>query len=49
MTNGEGLTLVRSDIMEEAGVGAKQNNSRVRVAKGNLEERGSREESARHC
>lgn len=48
MTNGEGLTLVRSDIMEEAGVGTKQNNSRVRVTKGNLEERGSQEDSTRH-
>lgn len=45
---GKGLTLVWSDIMEEAGAGTKQNNSRVRVAKGNLEERGSREDSTRH-
>lgn len=35
--------------MEGAGVGAKQNYSRVRVAKGNLEERGSWEDSACHC
>lgn len=40
---GRELTLVRSDIMEEAGVGSKLSKSRVRLASGNLEEGGSRE------
>lgn len=34
MASGEGLTLVRSDIMEEVGVGAKQNYSRVESSQG---------------
>lgn len=40
---GRELTLVRSDIMEEAGVRSKLSKSRVRLASGNLEEGGSRE------